>query len=794
MNMKLRSNQFHKTIQIILLLTLFSACENRSGHIRASGEYREVASKVSDAIHYEMVDKALNAVSIVLVKDMEILWARGFGVEDLNKSTKADANTVYRVGSVSKLFTDIGIMQLVEKGEVDLDAPITDYLPEFRPRSRFKREITLRQLMSHRSGLLREPLVGNYFDDDEPTLEATVKSIIDSDVIYAPESKIKYSNSAIATVGYVLEKLKGEPFASYLRKNVLLPMGLTHSAFEPLPDITNRLADATMWSYDGRVFDAPTFELGMSPAGSMYAPVVDLGQFMKVLFNDGKGPNGPVIKKETLQLMLTSQFNDGKDQRHNVGFGIGFSLSEQGGYKRVGHGGAVYGFSTQLYALPEVKLGVAVTSSVDVTNTITRRVATYALDCLLAVENGKPLPDYEKTNSVNEKTVALLAGHFVSDNGKRLKLINKYGTLYVENDRFQTRIRQLNGRLVTDSQISYGSPIDYDEDGRTVTMGSTVYNREKYLKPMPIPKPWQGLIGEYGWNHNILYIYEAYGKLTALIEWMEKDILTEVEKDVFAFPVKGGMYHGEKMRFKRDRNGIATQVQIENGPIFFRRDIGVDHGKTFRIDPLEPVGVLRKIALSASPPSEQKKNDPDLVELRTLDSTIKYDIRYATTNNFMSAVFYRSAHAYMQRPAAESLVRVSKKLKAFGYGLLIHDSYRPWYVTKMFWDATPDDKKIFVANPENGSRHNRGCAVDLTLYDLDTGAVVEMVGGYDEMTDRSFPDYVGGTSQQRWHRELLRRSMEAEGYTVYEAEWWHYDYKTWNDYPILNLTFEALEQ
>jgi len=792
--MKLRSNQFHKTIQIILLLTLFSACENRSGHIRASGEYREVASKVSDAIHYEMVDKALNAVSIVLVKDMEILWARGFGVEDLNKSTKADANTVYRVGSVSKLFTDIGIMQLVEKGEVDLDAPITDYLPEFRPRSRFKREITLRQLMSHRSGLLREPLVGNYFDDDEPTLEATVKSIIDSDVIYAPESKIKYSNSAIATVGYVLEKLKGEPFASYLRKNVLLPMGLTHSAFEPLPDITDRLADATMWSYDGRVFDAPTFELGMSPAGSMYAPVVDLGQFMKVLFNDGKGPNGPVIKKETLQLMLTSQFNDGKDQRHNVGFGIGFSLSEQGGYKRVGHGGAVYGFSTQLYALPEVKLGVAVTSSVDVTNTITRRVATYALDCLLAVENGKPLPDYEKTNSVNEKTVALLAGHFVSDNGKRLKLINKYGTLYMENDRFQTRIRQLNGRLVTDSQISYGSPIDYDEDGRSVTMGGTVYNREKYLKPMPMPNAWQGLIGEYGWNHNILYIYEAYGKLTALIEWMEKDILTEVEKDVFAFPVKGGMYHGEKMRFKRDRNGIATQVQIENGPIFFRRDIGVDHGKTFRIDPLEPVGVLRKIALSASPPSEQKKNDPDLVELRTLDSTIKYDIRYATTNNFMSAVFYRSAHAYMQRPAAESLVRVSKKLKAFGYGLLIHDSYRPWYVTKMFWDATPDDKKIFVANPESGSRHNRGCAVDLTLYDLDTGAVVEMVGGYDEMTDRSFPDYVGGTSQQRWHRELLRRSMEAEGYTVYEAEWWHYDYKTWNDYPILNLTFEALEQ
>ena len=309
-----------------------------------------------------MSDKDLNAVSLVLVDDQEILWARGYGYEDLGRQSKADANTVYRVGSVSKLFTDIGIMQLVEKGELDLDAPITNYLPEFRPRNRFKKDITLRQLMSHRSGLLREPLVGNYFADEEPTLEATVKSIIDSDVVYEPESKIKYSNGGIATVGYVLERLKNEPFASYLRKNVLLPMGLTQSAFEPLPDITDRLADATMWSYDGRVFDAPTFELGMSPAGSMYAPVVDLGQFMKVLFNGGAGPSEQVIKEETLQLMLTSQFNVGKDQRHNVGFGIGFSLSEQAGYKRVGHGGAVYGFSTQLYALPEVKLGVAITS------------------------------------------------------------------------------------------------------------------------------------------------------------------------------------------------------------------------------------------------------------------------------------------------------------------------------------------------------------------------------------------------------------------------------------------------
>jgi serine beta-lactamase-like protein LACTB len=101
---------------------------------------------------------------------------------------------------------------------------------------------------------------------------------------------------------------------------------------------------------------------------------------------------------------------------------------------------------------------------------------------------------------------------------------------------------------------------------------------------------------------------------------------------------------------------------------------------------------------------------------------------------------------------------------------------------------------LFVADPQQGSRHNRGCAVDLTLYDLKTGKAVEMTGGYDEMTDRSWPDFIGGTSRQRWHRDLLRRAMEQEGYSVYEAEWWHFDYQDWKKYPILNVRFEELKE
>src|SRR6201996_5260679 len=214
---------------------------------------------------------------------------------------------------------------------------------------------------------------------------------------------------------------------------------------------------------------------------------------------------------------------------------------------------------------------------------------------------------------------------------------------------------------------------------------------------------------------------------------------------------------------------------------------------SFRITPLRPVPELRAEALKASPPREAGNfRKPDLVELTPLDPTIKLDIRYATTNNFLATPVYTQARAFLQRPAAEALVRANRELKAQGYGLIIHDGYRPWYVTKIFWDATPNDKKIFVANPAEGSRHNRGCAVDLSLYDLKTGKEVKMPSGYDEMTERAYANYTGGTPEQRARRAILRQVMEKQGFVVNPTEWWHFDYKDWKQYPILNTKFEEL--
>lgn len=214
----------------------------------------------------------------------------------------------------------------------------------------------------------------------------------------------------------------------------------------------------------------------------------------------------------------------------------------------------------------------------------------------------------------------------------------------------------------------------------------------------------------------------------------------------------------------------------------------------FRITPVRPVEELRVQALAAKPPAE--KGDfrmSDLVELAPLDARIKLDIRYATTRNFLSTPVYSQARAFLQRSAAEALLRAHRDLLKQGYGLLIFDGYRPWYVTRIFWDATPPDKHEFVADPAQGSRHNRGCAVDLSLYDLKTGREIEMTGGYDEMSERSYPNYKGGTAEQRARRDLLRLEMEKQGFTVFASEWWHFDYRDWRSYGIQNIPFEQIK-
>ena len=345
--------------------------------------------------------------------------------------------------------------------------------------------------------------------------------------------------------------------------------------------------------------------------------------------------------------------------------------------------------------------------------------------------------------------------------------------------------------LVTDDVHGAGEVLRYDPSGVWVEWGGVRLDRVRDVLP-PEPTAAQAeLVGEYGWDYNVLYIYEDRGRLRALIEWFFDYPLDPASEDSFRFP-DFGLYHGEGITFERDASGAVTAA-VAAGLRFPRRQVGTVEGVTFRIDPVRPVDQLRAVALASSPPEETGEfRESDLVEITSLDPTVALDIRYASTNNFMGAVFYDEARAFLQRPAALGVTAAHEALAEHGLGILIHDGYRPWYVTKMFWDATPESQKVFVANPASGSRHNRGSAVDLTMFDRTTGRPIRTVGGYDEFSDRSYPEYPGGTERQRWYRELLRDVMEAAGFTVYEAEWWHFDHGDWRQYRIQNARFDEI--
>lgn len=772
-----------------LLACLMAAPAAAQSVIAARAAYAPVAEALTRFIDHEMRVHGIPALSIALVDDQRIVWSGGFGVEDARTGRPATASTVYRVGSVSKLFTDIGIMQLVERGTIDLDAPVQRYLPSFAPQNSSGTPITLRQLMSHRSGLVREPPRGHYFDDTAPTLRTTVESLNKTALVYAPNTRTKYSNAAIAAVGYVLEQRSGVPFATYLQRAVLSPMGLTASSFDPPASLKQRTADAVMWNYYDRPFPAPTFALGMAPAGSMYSTMPDLGRFLSVLFAGGRGVRGVVLRPETLEQMWTPQFAPPGTTR---GYGLGFGISTLDGARMVAHGGAIYGFATELAGLPDEKLGVAVSAAKDGANALTSRIAREALRLMRAARAGQPLPTLESTRAIPLVLARQLAGEYgPTDSIVTLAVHDSSVVITAPFRETHGGLRMLRGDTLTvDDALGFGGRIRLAADTLVVD-GRPFVRRAARALPADVPVHWRGLIGEYGWPHNVLFIHERDGRLHALIEWFFDYPLTEIGDDEYAFPTTG-LYAGERIRFTRDAGGRAVAA-VTAGVEFRRRNWVGEDGGVFRIEPVKPVDVLRRDALAASPPVEQGTfRAQELTELVTLDSTIRLDIRYATDRNFLSVPVYTQARAFLQKPAAEALVRAHRALAKQGYGLLIHDGYRPWYVTKMFWEGTPSQQHAFVADPASGSRHNRGCAVDLTMYDLRTGEPVVTTGGYDEMSDRSYPKYPGGTSRQRALREILRAAMEAEGFSVYDAEWWHFDYKDWRSYRIGNETFEQL--
>jgi D-alanyl-D-alanine dipeptidase len=199
---------------------------------------------------------------------------------------------------------------------------------------------------------------------------------------------------------------------------------------------------------------------------------------------------------------------------------------------------------------------------------------------------------------------------------------------------------------------------------------------------------------------------------------------------------------------------------------------------------------LLAVALLPGLALAEPAQDFPLVDLARLPDPPLLDIRYATRYNFTGEQLYPAPTAWLQRDAADALARVQKNLRAQGLGLRVFDAYRPLTVQQKMWDLIRDER--YVSNPAvNQGRHTRGTAVDVGLTDL-MGNPLPMPSGFDDFSEKAHADYEGASAEEQKNREILRRAMEAEGFTVYPTEWWHFDFQSWETYPVLPYTIEDL--
>ena len=204
--------------------------------------------------------------------------------------------------------------------------------------------------------------------------------------------------------------------------------------------------------------------------------------------------------------------------------------------------------------------------------------------------------------------------------------------------------------------------------------------------------------------------------------------------------------------------------------------------------------VLYREARSAQPPPEHRSfPPPDLVDVRSLIPEVQLDVRYASTNNFLRTRLYEASLVFLQRPVAHALARTAEELYHEGYGLLLYDGYRPWYVTKWIWEATPPAYRSYLADPAQGSRHNRGCAIDLTLYHRGDGRPAAMPTDFDDFSERAHADYQSLPAAVRANRDRLRHAMEQQNFRIHPKEWWHFDFiPCLESYPLLNIPLNQL--
>jgi CubicO group peptidase (beta-lactamase class C family) len=308
-------------------------------------------------------DREQPGVSIGIVHDQDLIWAKGYGFADLAKKTPATPATDYRIASLSKLFTATAVLQLRDAGKLQLDDPVSKWLPEFAPThvDAGSPVITIRHLLTHTSGLPRE-VEGAYWNDMKFPSREEMQSLLNrAGVVGPPETEYKYSNVALSLAGYVVEKASGEPYAEYVARHILQPLGMSSTRVIPPRDMP-ALATGYGRRVPGRPRRVQPFldAAYMVPAANLASTVEDLARFASLQFRvgaAGAAGEAQILKGPTLREMQRVHWlqPDWKGGR-----GLGWGVSRRDDKTLISHGGSVPGHRTQITLIPAEKFGVIV--------------------------------------------------------------------------------------------------------------------------------------------------------------------------------------------------------------------------------------------------------------------------------------------------------------------------------------------------------------------------------------------------------------------------------------------------
>lgn len=539
----MKNKIFNVIFLVFLVFSALISCAGNTVPVKPEnitiGDYSFMKEYMRWYLDEKMNDLNIIGGSIAIVDDGDIVWAEGFGYANKSKDIKSDPETVYGVGSVSKLFIATAIMQLHEKGELDIDKPVTEYIPEFNIKTRFDNlnEITVRTLMTHHSGLPSDKPKNMWGENAEDKDFRNIIEYLNSvHTAYPTDYVWSYSNLGVDLLGIIIENVSGKDFNEYIKENILIPLEMDDSSFYREDIDSNKITKGYISSDSEKELDL--FALRDKPAGSMKSSVVDMSRFIEMMMNDGVYKETQILKSETVKEMLTVQ-NDGIERDFGFKQGLNWMLSkaplEYAG-KIATHGGDTLLSHAMLTILKDHNIGVIVLCNTNNGYLLTDDVANEALK--LALETKKGIKPPEKVQDMEEiklspEELKQYEGKFATSMGL-VDIFVKDGTLKItfggytlnlipNGDDFLT-LKEDPRVVFVVKTIDGVKTIALKQNGMSMAIGEE-------FQPYEIPQAWLDRQGEYvltNPDNDILDAFDINDKLNNRIYLIEDNGILHV--------------------------------------------------------------------------------------------------------------------------------------------------------------------------------------------------------------------------------------------------------------------------